>query len=213
MSVIGAPTNWADLIDDMVPVILELVLESWPRVTAFAPDEREDPITDDLCRALRKNKKARSLPFNIYVQMVELEPAEGEDEGRMDIAFNPHGAEEEIYFCLEGKRLNVVKNGQPRPYASEYVKSGMMRFVTGRYAKDVHHGGMAGYVMDGNLPMAIQNVEKNIRSNHLDLGMIPPGELADSSILTIDARARETSHIRKPTKDAFKIHHLFLVRL
>ena len=45
----------------------------------------------------------------------------GEDLGRLDIAFIPLVPREDIYFCLESKRLNVVKDGKLRAYASEYV--------------------------------------------------------------------------------------------
>ena len=91
------------------------------------------------------------MMFQIDTQVVELEPAPGEDLGRLDIAFRPLIPREDIYFCLETKRLNVIKDGQTRTYASEYVRFGMMRFVTGQYAKAVRHGGMIGYVLDGDL--------------------------------------------------------------
>ena len=64
-----------------------------------------------------------------------------------------------IYFCLECKRLNVVVNGIKRPGGSDYVVHGMARFVSGQYASAVRHGGMLGYVLDGNIPGAIANVE------------------------------------------------------
>jgi hypothetical protein len=53
MSIIGAPTHWAGLIDPMVPVILRLVVESWESVYAFGSDEREDNITVALCRIVK----------------------------------------------------------------------------------------------------------------------------------------------------------------
>ena len=150
MSVVGIPGDWADLIDPMVPEILNLVIASWQEMPAPASDEKEDNITEALCRALRQNRTARDLMFTIDYQFVELDPAEGEDLGRLDIAFRPLIPREDIYFCLETKRLNVMKNCEIRAYASEYVRFGMMRFVTGQYAKAVRHGGMIGYVLDGN---------------------------------------------------------------
>jgi hypothetical protein len=73
---------------------------------------------------------------------VELEPAAGQELGRLDISFQPQFGWEDIYFCLECKRLNVVRNGEVRSYASEYVTFGVVRFVSGQYASKVHHGGM-----------------------------------------------------------------------
>jgi hypothetical protein len=135
VSIIGAPTEWADLIDTMVPDILRLVVATWEAMPPPGADAKEDDITITLCRALRQNRTARSLMFQIHTQLVELEPAIGEELGRQDIVFVPPIPREDIYFCMESKRLNVVKDGKLRAYASEYVTHGMLRFVTGQYSK------------------------------------------------------------------------------
>lgn len=208
--VVGTPTEWADLIGPMVPEILGLVVATWEAMPSPASDAKEDDITNSLCRLLRQNKTARGLPFRINVQRVELEPLAGEDLGRQDIVFEPLHPCEEIYFCLESKRLNVVKDGKHRAYASEYVTHGMLRFVTGQYSKAVRHGGMIGYVLDGNVPSAIASVEENVRKHHSALGMPAPGDVLQSTFLTGDARARETHHKRTHEAQAFRIHHLFV---
>jgi hypothetical protein len=210
--VVGSPAEWVDLIDPMVPAILSLVVSSWEEMPAHATDETEDNITLLLCRKLRQNKKARVLPFQVRPQTIELDPLPGSDEetGRMDIVFIPITDDEDIYFCLESKRLNVVKDGKPRTYASEYVKKGMIRFVTGFYAKAVRHGGMLAYVLDGNVPKAMSNVEANIQINHAELCMASPGQFVQSRILTSDERARETHHQRSQESGLFRIHHLFM---
>ena len=88
MNVLGNPTDWADLLDPMVPDILRLTIAAWESLPPIAPDEKEDDITLTLCRALRQNREARNLPFQIHTQQVELDPPPGEDMGRLDIAFN-----------------------------------------------------------------------------------------------------------------------------
>lgn len=210
MSVIGAPSEWVGLIDPMVPVILQVVLESWEEIPHFAADEREDDITIALCRALKRNRTARGLMFQIHTQLVELDPMPGEDLGRLDIAFIPLVPREDIYFCLESKRLNVVKDGQPRAYASEYVTLGMLRFVTGQYSKAVRHGGMLAYVLDGDVVRAMSNVEANIRNRHSVLCMAAPGAFLPSTALAVEPRARETHHQRVHEASLFRIHHLFM---
>lgn len=196
----------------MVPAILGLVIASWAEMPAHAADEVEDNITLLLCRKLRQNKKARSLPFQVRPQIIELDPQPGSDDetGRMDIVFIPRTDDEDIYFCLESKRLNVVKDGTTRSYASEYVKAGMLRFVTGFYAKAVRHGGMLGYVLDGDVPRAMNNVEANIRLNHGALYMAPPEAFVASAIVPGDDRAKETHHQRPHETELFRIHHLFM---
>ena len=161
-----------------------------------APDEKEDNITNGLCRSLRQNRTARDLMFQIDTQVVELEPGVGEDLGRLDIVFRPLIPREDIYFCLEAKRLNVIKEGQKRACAAEYVMFGMMRFVNGQYSRAVRHGGMIGYVLDGDVAGAITNVENNIRRQHCALCMPAPGEFLPSTVLKEEARAKETHHPR-----------------
>lgn len=209
MNVIGAPDEWIDLIDTLVPDILALVISTWEAMPPPPPDAREDPTTEDFCRCLRQNRNSSDLPFTIHIQMVELEPAAGEDQGRMDIAFLPLVPREDIYFCLECKRLNVVNDGQVRPYTSEYVTHGMLRFIRGQYAARVRHGGMLGYVLDGNIALAIQNVSRVIRSRFRELGMEPPGEMLPSSVHSDDSRIKETHHLRSHISENFQIHHIF----
>ena len=212
MSIIGMPSEWVNLIDPMVPTILHLVISTWEGMAPPASDAREDDITVALCRALRNNRTARGLMFRIDTQLVELDPAPGEDLGRLDIAFSPGVPREDIYFCLECKRLNVVVNAQVRAYGGEYVTSGMLRFVTGQYARSVAHGGMLAYVLDGDVARAISNVEANLRTQHVALRMIKPGVFQPSSILTNDSRIRETHHRRAHDTRLFRIHHMFMAR-
>lgn len=214
MSVQGSPSDWAGFLERMLPDILELVVVAWRTLPSPITDDREDEITTVLCRALRENRTIRQLPLLVEIQMVELDPAIGQDLGRLDIAFRPTGLagppNESIYFCLECKLLNVVKNGHRRAYASEYVLRGMLRFVRGQYAKAVRHGGMLGYVLDGDLDRAIASVEANVRRHCVDLCMDAPGLLLPSSILTGGTKARESIHRRVHESVEFVIHHLFM---
>ena len=210
MAVVGLLTEWVDLIDSMAPEILKLVVATWEEMPSPASDDKEDNITSTLCLALMKNRDARGLPFQIRTQLVELEPMQGEDLGRMDIVFIPMVPREDIYFCLESKRLNAIKNGKIRSYASEYVTLGMMRFVTGQYSKAVQHGGMIGYVLDGNVSRAMVNVKSNIQKQRIALCMAAPGTFLPSTVLINDVRARETRHNRAHETNPFCIHHLFM---
>jgi hypothetical protein len=209
MSHIGEPTEWINFIDTMVPEILELISASWLTMPALRSDAHEDPTTEELCRLLRQNRGSADLPFQIHIQMVELDPEAGQDHGRMDIAFIPLVPREDIYFCLECKRLNVVRDGAVRPYATEYVTHGMMRFVRGQYAKVVHHGGMLGYVLDRDVGQAIGNVSAAIQARRIDLRMDAPGVLCPSTTRPYDPSARETLHQRSGDGRLFQIHHLF----
>lgn len=210
MELVGTPSEWVNLIDTLVPNILDLVISTWEEMSPLAPNALEDPTTEAFCRLLRLNRNSGNLPFQIHIQMVELDPAAGEDQGRMDIAFTPLVPREDIYFCLECKRLNVLTGGVVRAYAGEYVNHGMVRFVRGQYAAKVRHGGMLGYVLDGNVNQAIQNVAGAIQTHHVNLGMQSPGDLLPSTILPRQPSAKETRHKRSLNADLFQIHHVYV---
>lgn len=212
MSLVGSPIEWLTLIESQVPDILDLVVTTWEAMPSPAGNDREDPVSEALCYALRQSRTAREMPFRIDTQLVELDPAAGEEQGRMDIVFSPTVPREDIYFCLECKRINVREHagGTPRPYFAEYVKFGMLRFVRGQYASSVRHGGMLGFVLDGEVPTAIVGVEDYIRRRHAELGMPAPGAFLASTIRPTDPRIRETRHVRNTHPDPFLIHHLFM---
>jgi len=208
--ILGDPGDWAELLDDLIPQILHVTIEAWESLPPIAMDEREDPITLKLCRAIRQARNARKLPLQIHTQQLDLDPA-GEEAGvgRLDIVFNLLVPSEEIYFCLEGKRLNVLSNGISRAYAAEYIKYGVQRFVKGKYSKSVLHGAMIGYVLNGDLRRAMKNVENNLIAQSVPLCLLAPYSLVQSPLLPQDDRIRETRHQRHHDKTMFRLHHLF----
>ena len=211
MTHFGDPGLWADLVDSQVPDILLLVLEAWNGMPDIASDAKEDPVSEELCRQLRHARNRCDLPFRIDTQLVELDPAADEDQGRMDIVFSPMVPRETLYFALECKRINVLtKEGKIRPYFSAYVRFGMARFVSGQYASQVRNGGMLAFVLNDDISSAIAGVNRNIRINANELGMGEETSLEESSILRNDHRARETFHIRQLIGKPIRIHHLFL---
>lgn len=212
MSVAGVPSDWVDLIDTLVPNIMDLVSSTWLSMPDFPADTYEDPITETFCRLLRQNRSSSDLPFQIHTQMVELDPAAGEEQGRLDIAFLPLVPREDIYFCLECKRLNVPHGAGIRSYSTEYVTLGMIRFVRGKYASVVRHGGMLGYVLNGNVEDAIGRVRQAIRDKYKDLGMAAPGDMQQSSIKPSDSYIKETQHHRGTRLPNIQIHHIFVPR-
>ena len=209
MNLVGTPNDWIDLIDSLVPDILKLVISTWEQMPAPGGDALEDPTTEELSRWLRHNRDSNLLPFQIHVQMVELGAGAGEDQGRMDIVFLPLIPREDIYFCLECKRLNVAYEKGVRPYASEYLTFGMLCFIEGKYAAQVRNGGMLGYVLDDNVEQAIQNISRLIQKRHEQLRMQPPGEMMQSSILPEYTSIWETRHCRSIKPANFLIHHIF----
>jgi hypothetical protein len=205
MTATGSTAEWADLLDSQVPDILALVVDTWEAMPPPAANAKEDPVSESLCRMLRRARERCDLPFRIDTQLVELDPVAGEDQGRMDIVFSPPAPREDIYFCLECKRLNVRGPDGIRPYFAEYVRFGMSRFVRGQYSRVVRNGGMLAFVLNGDVSGAQVGVEENIKAQSRHLGMDPPGAFQLSSIRPTDTRARETYQRREFGHDFVKV--------
>ena len=169
----GSPADWVNLIDSQLPEILGLVIDSWESLPAPAANELENSITNRLCARMQNAPDRETFPFHIQPQDVILEANSGDELGRTDIAFKPFAPSDRIYFCLECKRLNVrlLNAPRPRPYFSEYVRNGMLRFISGQYASAVRHGGMLAFVLDADLSAAMEGVRGNIQIAQVDLGM------------------------------------------
>lgn len=208
---VGEPSDWEDFFQqNLIPSVLSLVIATWGQMQMPGPSDLEDAISVKLYSALIKAKDRNAHAFLISYQDVEVDTDLEKVTGRKDIVFFPSLHEQEIYLCLEAKRLNAVISGVNRSLADEYVKEGMQRFVDGKYARFVRHGAMLAYVLDGNIDRALRNIKSNIRKRILELRMDKNGGLTASKILPNDCRTKETSHHRAHEQEVFRIHHLFV---
>lgn len=207
----GDSSYWDDFFQqNLIPAVLSHIIEIWERMPKPGPSELEDAISRKLYSALVKAKDRSIHAFLIRYQDVEVDTDLAKETGRKDIVFFPPANDEEIYLCLEAKRLNAVVSGVRRSLADEYVKEGMQRFVDGKYARFVQHGAMLAYVLDGEIDRAISNVENNIRNRRSELRMDKNGGFLASTIRPDDPRTKETRHRRTHEKAVFRIHHLFV---
>lgn len=204
-------SNWDDFFQqNLVPAVLAHIITTWEKMLKPGPSDLEDAISVKLYAALIKAKDRNAHAYLIRYQDVEVDTDLAKETGRKDIVFFPSLQEQEIYLCLEAKRLNAVVSGVRRSLAAEYVKKGMQRFVDGKYARFVRHGAMLAYVLDGDVDRAIQNIENNIRNRLSELRMDKNGSLAASTIRADDRRTKETHHRRVHEHAIFRIHHIFV---
>lgn len=207
---LGDTSYWDDFFpQSLIPAALTHVLATWDKIQKPGQSDLEPDITFRLYCALVRAKDRNSHAFLIRYEDMEVDTNLGKVNGRKDIVFFPSLQDEEVYLCIEAKRLNAIISGIKRSLSDEYVKEGMQRFVDGKYACSVRHGAMLAYVLDRDLNRAMQNVENNIRGRRLELRMGDKSAFMASTILGCDSRVRETQHRRAGENVVFHIHHLF----
>ncbi len=206
---VGDTSHWDNFFQqNLIPSVLSHVITTWEQMLKPGPTDLENAISLKLYSALINAKDRNAHAFLIRYQDIEVDTDIAKETGRKDIVFFP-SHQEEIYLCLEAKRLNAVVSGIRRSLADEYVKEGMQRFVDGKYARFVRHGAMLAYVLDGDVQRAMQNVENNVRKRFVELRMDQSNGFLTSTIRPDDPRTKETRHRRLHEKTVFRIHHLF----
>lgn len=188
-----------------------MVVSAWAAFsrsrTKAQAGEHEVGITRRFRVFLIRYRNRQRLPLNIEREAVEDNLFSGIELGRIDIKLRP-GVYEHVYFALECKRLNVMRNGSRESLGTEYVTEGMMRYVTSQYAAKLSQGGMIGYVMNGDIGTAVKSVDRSVRNHCRELCINPPSGLEDSSHRPGVAHIKETHHNLHRRK--FTLHHLFL---
>lgn len=209
----GDSSEWDGFIESGgVADVLVLTLDAWAQIPPPAHDDLEKTVSIRLYSALVKKKDRQRHRFLIRYEDVEVDTDLAKETGRKDIVFYP-GLDENYYYCLEAKRLNARVDGIMKLLADEYVREGMQRFVAGKYSRKVYHGGMIGYVLDGDVARAMKNVLINIQKHYVELGMESPGSWMVCTHRPDDQYAKETEHQRPGDLTQMRVQHLFVAAI
>lgn len=210
MAIIGNADLWSNFFpNDLIPDILNMVLDVWNVFKDNCDETLEVPITKRFRSHLEQYKDLKMLPIRIDREAIVDDISTEKEIGRIDLRLT-HGYRSEVYFAFECKRLNVVdKNSRTSSLAKEYVMNGMTRFVGSepQYAIGLKQGGMIGYVMNGITDKAITAVNQQIKTHYIDLQMKSSKGLNPSSRL-FNSLLKESLHYL-PSQE-FIIHHVFL---
>ncbi len=206
--VFGELGGWAERFATLDERLLERIAALWPGcVKILSPQPLEDSITINLVALLHKDEVARQLCYWIEYQ---FEPfGLGTDgvrfsKGKIDMAAILN-QDRDTYLAYECKRLNVIQSSGRQSLAAPYVTEGVMRFVTEQYAEGLTLGCMLGYVLDGDVAFARQQVGAAL-SRHT------PANLSDfpDNIADVAGTMRfRTRHIRA-SGAAIELRHSFL---
>jgi len=208
MAIDGNAGFWRRDFKELIPVILDLIIESWKTFTPpIKPKIDEDRITRKFCPHLKVHKDRSIHLFKIWSQL-ELLSREGRLTGKPDLIFSPFNNDEEQYFAFECKLLNKKdKRGVWSSLSGKYIDDGLMRYISGQYSGG-NNGGMIGYVVDGDTVKAIKCVNDAIEKRKEKLCINHKAQLRKSSIRPKCHQTKETEHLMK--NGSFTVHHIFL---
>ena len=193
-----------------IPVILLWILQVGKNIRKKTATDLEDWLTTRLYRQLICVPSFRDGPLQIHLQPnivnSHADPEINTPEGRLDLQVSC-ALGYEVYFAIEAKRLRVSLPSRFFSGGREYVKDGMMRFITGQYAPFMQAGAMLGYVYDGETENARADIDRQIQKMAKELKLKEPKRLAPSPILP-NQPIDETNH--DLDRRSFTIFHLLL---
>jgi hypothetical protein len=207
--VVGDPQSWKDRFISVDERLLQRVLHLWPACVALLPGQPdEDSITINLVQLLSKDADVRRIchwveyqyePFGTHPNGTKF------SKGKIDVAILLDW-ERERYVAYECKRLNVISKGGRSSLATRYVNDGMMRFMTEQYAEALPVGCMLGYVLDGDLAFALNQVSAAINAQKAALSLVV-GPVSAVPIIGIERFS--TGHLRA-NKTNIELRHVLL---
>lgn len=110
---------------------------------------KENQIRDELLINYLKNNKIRNQ-LQLIAYLFDKEVPEDNTKGRTDIKVQTVNTfvDTSAYYIIECKRLDSQNLRGETGLNAEYIKSGIMRFVSGRYPTNKYLNGMIGFVVE-----------------------------------------------------------------
>ena len=151
----GNVADWLTHFRTLEERMVEAIEAVWPGCVAPLQPLKgamthEDHITNQLVAALIKSKKLPGRIVPQYPLLTDDDKQLAKLSSAIDFVLTI-GDEEDVYLACECKRLNVPYKARTRGLAYEYVRDGLMRFVSGQYSHGLPLAMMLGYVMNGQV--------------------------------------------------------------
>jgi hypothetical protein len=205
----GSPDAWLAHFRSLGEQMSDAIEAAWPICIGPLQAKKgsmthEDHITEHLVHALRRTKKVPGRITYQYVLLVEDANGNVSLTSSIDFVLTV-GDDEDVYVAYECKRLNVPYRTGVSNLCGEYVKDGLMRFVTGQYSNGLPLAMMIGYVMNGNNGRARQGLRRAMKARTATLGLT--GELDHPSSPGAPIRFR-SSHTCRLGHSMEVEHHL-----
>ena len=209
-----------DLGPGLTTLLLRLIKVGWDTVCeneVFQIGCHEREMTEFLLEGMRRQLDPRlssengggvAWQENITVARgTEVAPLSGHSgvAGIPDISVYFHDIRTNMNYhdphaVIECKRVS----GSSRKLCQLYVRQGIGRFASGKYARDHSVGFMVGYLLDGSISVAVERINAYLRD---ELG---PSELLAKAGLQWSRSVHVSRHERRGPATPIVVHHTFL---
>lgn len=197
-------TELQDILTKMVSCY-RLMLSNNVRVV-----NKENQIRDELLINYLKNNKIRNQ-LQLTAYLFDKEVPEDNTKGRTDIKVQTMNTflDTSAYYIIECKRLDSQNLKGKTGLNAEYIKNGIMRFVSGPYSTNKYLNGMIGFVVElmdifGN----INNINTLLNNQFTYSNTIT--KLTATDFIQDFEHLYYSIHKRKNNKGNIKLYHLML---
>lgn len=137
---------------------------------AVKPIDDEKIITGNLRPIIIGIRKYRKLSWSVdFEGSVFNKTTDANPSGHPDIHFTRLDKDKNQYsYHVECKLVRIKRPGKTMDYCSQYVKEGVMRYQSGKYAQsNPPMGTMLGYVQEGDCVALLNTVNKKAKQHDL----------------------------------------------
>jgi hypothetical protein len=116
-----------------------------------------------------------------------------------------------IYFAWECKRVGDKRVDEK--YGSlipKYITEGVFRFLDGEYASDVDDAGMLGYVLAGEIPNIVNDINQSMLHPRRSRRLSSSDHLVPAPAIQTFTDVYHSRHKRVADQKIISLHHLFL---
>ncbi|MYK32989.1 MAG: hypothetical protein F4051_15165, partial [Boseongicola sp. SB0670_bin_30] len=192
---------------DLIRVILRLQFEGWKSALqtdpTLKPDQNEPYMNGRLFQGMVQVRTAMGLTNIFIMEKPGVRPTPGpalpEAEPDVIVLITEFGANEP-HAIIECKRVDPLEN--PKRLRGKYVRAGMDRFIKGLYGPDHDIDFMVAYVLDGDEPAALKDINIYLRNVKR-----PSDSLLVMTSLNSIGFVAHSGHVRTVDNRPFRLLH------
>lgn len=170
----------------------------------------ENLIRDELLIKYLKNNKIRNK-IQLTKYLFDKEVPEDNTTGRTDIKVQTINTfvDTSAYYIIECKRLDNQNANGTTGLNAEYIKNGIMRFVSGQYSTNKYLNGMIAFLVESmNILGNIKKINNLLKTHFICSNTLT--ELTVTDFIQDFEHSYYSIHKRKNNKENIKLYHLML---